>query len=216
MTDISSPHIEALYVEYTDVIKRFTKEKIYKRYHRLLLSAQEFIKGMGYNDHVVCNETILMRVVLGYFSDVMRLKEFHDIERTNNIKIQAYEASWLLKRKPLQIKDSNDQKFIFCNEQFVFSEITCWLRNSDGDDGSLVLAHENLEFFSNMLFYHLKYRNCDPPILELMLTSFIAGRTYQHLLPINKKLDEKHENMQNIGKFRQICRIIFNKNTAGN
>jgi hypothetical protein len=60
-----------------------------------------------------------MFTVLGYFSDIMRLKDFHKIERVNDLKILAYETSWLLKRKPLQIKDSNDLNFAFCNKQFT-------------------------------------------------------------------------------------------------
>jgi hypothetical protein len=182
MSEPAQIHIEAKYVEYTKVIEEFTPKRIEDRYHRLLVSAQEFIQGMGYSDHVVCNKSMLMLAVLGYYSDISRLKDFHRIDRTNDIKILAYESSWLLKRKPLQIKDSNDEQFSFCNEQFVFSQIMFWFKKDDGEKGAEALAHEDLKFFTNTLFYHLKYRNHDPQTLELMLVSFMAGRKYQYIL----------------------------------
>jgi hypothetical protein len=187
MNEPAKIHIEAKYVEYTKVIKAFTPKRIEDRYYCLLVSAQEFIREMGYSNHVVCNETMLMFAVLGYYSDILRLKDFHEIGRVNDIKILAYEISWLLKRKPLQIKDlqikdSNDQKYAFCNEQFAFSQITLWFKKDDGEKGIGALAHEDLKFFSDTLFYHLKYRDYDPQALELMLVSFMAGRKYQYLL----------------------------------
>jgi hypothetical protein len=193
-------HIEAKYVGYTEAIEAFTPQKIKDRYARLFASAQEFIKEMGYTDHVVCNETMLMLAVLECYSDLLRLKKFHEIENTNDIKILAYETSWLLRRKPLQIKpqeeskDGNigDQKYEFCNEQFAFSQITFWFEKDNGEKGIKALAHRDLKFFSDTLFYHLKYRNYDPQTLELMLVSFMAGRTYQHLLD---KVPEKKESI---------------------
>jgi hypothetical protein len=182
MIEPAKIHIKAKYVEYTKVIEEFTEEKIQERYYHLLVSAQDFIQGMGYRDHVVCNENILMLAVLGCYSDIMRLKVFHEIERVNDIKIVAYETAWLLKRRPLQIIDSEDKKYAFCNEQFAFSQITLWLKEDELERGTEILSHEDLKFFSDTLFYHLKYRNYDPQTLELMLASFMAGRKYQYLL----------------------------------
>ena len=182
MNEPEKIHIEAKYVEYTDVIKHFTEKRIEDRFYRLLVSAQEFIQGMGFNDHVVCNETLLMLAVLNYFTDIMRLKEFHKIAHTNETKILAYETSWLIRRKPLQVIDSNDLKYAFCNEQFVFSQIMFWLRKGETEKGIEALAHKDLKSFSNTLFYHLKYRSYDPQTLELMLLAFAAGRKYQNRL----------------------------------
>ena len=182
MNEPEKIHIEAYYIEYAEVIEKFTSKRIEARYHRLLVAAQEFIQGMGFNDHVVCNETSLMLAVLNYYTDIMRLKDFHKIDHTNDLKIVAYETSWLLRRKPLQIKDSIDQKYAFCNEQFAFSQIMYQLNKNEAEKGIEALGHEDLKFFSNMLFYHLKYRSYDPQTLELMLVSFLAGRKYQCLL----------------------------------
>ena len=51
MSDPNIIHLEAQYVEYTDVIEKFTAERIQDRYHRLLESANEFIHGMTEFEH---------------------------------------------------------------------------------------------------------------------------------------------------------------------
>lgn len=43
-----------------------------------------------------------MHAVLDYFTDINRLKHFHEISRTNLYKTKAYEISWLLRRRPIQ------------------------------------------------------------------------------------------------------------------
>jgi len=187
MSDTTGIGIKATYVEFTEIIEKFTAEKIMGRYYRLLESAQNFIKEMGYSDHVVCNETVLMYTVLGYFSDINRLKKFHNINLINDSKILAYETTWLLKRKPLQIKDSNNEKYTFCNEQFALSQILFCLITDDSKDISQALALRDLKFFIDTLFYHLKYRNYDPQTIELMLVSFVAGRKYQNILSTELK-----------------------------
>ncbi len=53
----------------------------------------EFIEIAGFSDVAYCNERILMQVILDYFMDVMRLKEFHSIERIrhrNCLHIQSH------------------------------------------------------------------------------------------------------------------------------
>ena len=61
-----------------------------------------YIQEAGYGEHVVCNERIMLNVLLDYFADIFRLKDFHGIENTRTEKIFAYTAAWIVKRKPLQ------------------------------------------------------------------------------------------------------------------
>jgi len=194
MSNPDKINIESSYIEYAAVIEKFTPQKIIERYARLLESANKFIKEMEFESYIVCNEEMLMYAVLGYFSDIMRLKKFANIERIHETKILAYESEWLLKRKILQIKNSDDSdlleypdKFAFCNEQFVFSQITLWIKKNDLINGTKTLNNPDLEYFTNMLFYHLKYRSCDAKTLELMLVAFTAGREYQNLISTKYK-----------------------------
>lgn len=46
----------------------------------------------------------LDHVVVDYFVDIDRLKDFQNIQLTYESKIYAYLAFWLLRHKPLQLK----------------------------------------------------------------------------------------------------------------
>jgi len=215
MSDLLGIDIISDYVNYNEVIQKFGKERVQERYDRLLDSAREFIKGMDYNTHVMCNETMLMYAVLGYYSDIMRLKDFHKIISTNHMKVFAYEATWLLKRKPLQIINSNDKKYAFCNEQFVFSNLMFLLSGDEKKDEINIFDNKEMDFFSDILFYHIKYRNYDPQTLELMLASFSAGRKYQQLLLTYSKPKETNENEKRKGIISSIIHFfgkLFTKN----
>ena len=47
----------------------------------------------GFFETAYCNERILMQVILDYFMDVMRLKEFHSIEKVIHLDIVS---GWLM------------------------------------------------------------------------------------------------------------------------
>ena len=118
----------------------------------------------------------------------MRLKKFNDLKRANETKILAYEISWLLKLKPLQIKESNDIKYAFCNERFTLSQIMFWIRKGGINGDKAFIKEKDLKAFSDKVLYHLKYEDCNPKILELMLVSFTAGRDYKRFLLENAKI----------------------------
>lgn len=122
-----------------------------------------------FDDHIMeyCLEDILV--------DIARLKYFHDIKYVNEIKLMAYIASWILKRKPFQLIEGCDSKFIYINEKFALSILvqTVGLNNPD-----MFYRDENREsIVRNMdaIFYHLKYRNTNPQTLELLLMGIQTG-----------------------------------------
>ena len=52
---------------------------------------------------------------MDYFADIQRLKDFHGIELANKNKIVAYEAHWILRRKPIQIvKERSNDADVWC------------------------------------------------------------------------------------------------------
>jgi len=168
--------IESVFVEYTDLIEKYGKDELVGRYETLLNIADDFIQKMGYKDDVYINETILLYAMCDYFSDILRLKIFHKISRTNEVKILSYEIYWLLKRKPLQSK-KNNKELVHINEQFALSRIIHYLSN-DENKSLLTLNSEKLEFFINTLFYYLKFRPFDAQSIEMLLLSFNAGKIF--------------------------------------
>ena len=114
---------------------------------------------------------------LDYFTDISRLKHFHQAKHINSLKVISYETYWLLRRKPIQIlvEDETSDAMAFLNEKFVFSRIAKYLM---GDGKRVILSPETKKGFLNYLdslFYYLKYRNYDAEMLEMMLMGFKAG-----------------------------------------
>lgn len=168
--------IQILNSDYKDVVNFFTEEKVINRYTSLVEMYEQFIIKQKIQDKVRLNRLTLLYVVMDYFSDVMRIKEFHkDISLINEIKIIAYESSWLLKRKPIQLIVDDDKNFVFVNEDFIFFIITQYL-SEKSKRGKDILYDKKMSPFWDTLIYYLKFRVVNPQALELMLTSFHAGQ----------------------------------------
>lgn len=140
-----------------------------------------FIERKGYKDKVIISTGLLNQMIVDYFTDIHRLKDFHDIEYVNYIKIHAYSAYWMLKRKPIQIvrDDIDDIGLTFINEAFIVSYIINFLHESE--DNIYILEDDRedyLEFVKN-LEYSLKYRDITARMLETMIEAFKAGRTVE-------------------------------------
>jgi hypothetical protein len=148
--------------------------RIANRYIQILKMFHEFIEKQGLGDSVNINGRILKRTVVDYFIDIVRIKEFHNVNNTNNEKIYAYTAYWLLRRKPLQVlKPFNGCEFV--NELFItffLISSSCETRNIDNEKKN---KNPALEDFQSFLFYNLKYRSVTQQSLELMIEAFFCG-----------------------------------------
>ena len=152
----------------------------------------KFIDVSGLTDKVSVNEMALGYLLIDYFEDVKRLKEFHHVQHINSIKIVSYMSFWLLRRKPLQLK-SQEKSLIYINERFVLSYILDFLSN---DDKGHILLRKNigLNSFCETLLYFLKYRVTDPGSIEMFIMSFFAGQIYQETSEdISTILSKKYE-----------------------
>lgn len=171
-----------MYTDYSDIIEAFGQEVIEKRIVFFLDLINDFKKRLGseYEEKIEVNDKVLQHCIMDYFSDIHRLKDFHEVEKVNTIKKVAYESAWFLRRKPIQIlsDDENDDVLVYANEKFVLLYL---LHEALDDSHDVVLrddAMSSYRSFVNSLFYYLKYRNCDAKVLELMLLAFKAGLSY--------------------------------------
>lgn len=167
--------------DYSDILADFGKEKIEKRYETLYEYLNAFIKRYKYEGKVTIAESVLNQAVVDYFADVHRLKNFHHIEAINYLKIHAYTAYWILRRKPLQIveDDPKDIDRAFVNEKFVASYLLQYLRGESMN--VIILESERLSYyeFVKNLEYFLRYRVVTPQMLETMLEAYQAGEAFQ-------------------------------------
>lgn len=169
---------------YEILVSEFGEEKIEKRYATIYDYLVSFIERNHYQDNVIISTDVLNQAVVDYFADILRLKQFHGIERINFLKIHAYSAYWLLRRKPLQIikDDENDANLAFVNEEFVASYL---IRFLIGKNDTASIPEESrgdyIDFVQN-LKYSLRYRAVNAQSLESVLCAYNGGRVFQKAL----------------------------------
>jgi len=171
---------------YKYLLQDFGREKIEGRYVFLANLIQAFIKQEEIENQVYLNNTILEQVLLDYFADIHRLKDFHNIVKVNTDKITAYTIQWLLRRKPIQMREEADKDLKFVNERFILSYLQMYLFGKDyATFVSPEKRYEHDNFFKTFL-YTIKYRYVDSQILELLIITYRAGRAFQYSVDIAK------------------------------
>lgn len=162
---------------YTAITNYFGEKKVEDRYRFLYEKMNEYIKARELEDKLYINEGLLQQAVMDYFADAYRLKTFHELERMDTNKIIAYEAAWLIRRKPLVPKeDVKDSRLLFANEGFVTVLIAHEIMESFGNEPMDEEEEEHFLEFLEHLHYHLKYRAIDKQELEIMLLAFKTGK----------------------------------------
>lgn len=169
---------------YQEIIREIGKEKFENRLRILLQTIDAFLKEGNFSKEIQCNERILYHVILDYFSDIFRLKEFHDIKHTMTVKNISYLMYWFLKRKPIQMNpECKTEMDIFINERFACYMIVneCLFKNAGNKQVSLDKAGtEKFERYVELMLYYFKYRQVNPQVIELMIESFHMG-TYFYM-----------------------------------
>lgn len=164
-------------LNYNEIIGYFSEETIADRFKYLYDKMQEYINERGQQAYLLVNEAILHQVVMDYFTDIYRLKKFHQIENINITKIIAYEVFWLLRRKPLQIcRETTEPKLVFANEGFLTVFIAHELLIPEETEPLSAEQEERFLKYLKHINYHLKYRTMDKQCLEAMFYSFEIGK----------------------------------------
>ena len=165
------------YNNYIDTPEK--KKKFETRLNELIKTANEFIEEAGYSDNVECNERIMLNVILDYYADIDRLKQFHDVDLARPTKMIAYTVAWIVRRKPLQfIKYSDVEKDIFVNERFAAYLMINECMAGDSKKYIDKKYYGQLKEYSDLLLYYFKYRECNPQVIELAIESFKLGMVF--------------------------------------
>ena len=169
-------NIKAEFTDYSDIISKVGINKIMERFTSILNIYKKFAIQADFVDgeDIILNERVLMHAILDYFTDITRLKNFHDIEQINQDKIIAYEVSWFLKRKPIQVLKYSNEALIYVNEKFLLGILANHLLMDKKDE---ISKNKIINSYCDMLFYYLKFRNCDAKVLEIIISSFKAGNS---------------------------------------
>ena len=172
--------IKIIQKNYTEIIDFFGEKKIEEMYCSYVKMCEHFITREGYDGKVIINRLILAYTIMDFFSDIKRLKSFHDIQNINSIKSVSYGSAWFLRRKPLQIIDKSFDK-VYVNEDFVFLMMISFLA-SESDNKDILCDYKHNPFFDSFVYY-LKFRKVNPQTLEIILLAFLSGYKLKNNLP---------------------------------
>ena len=79
-------------------------QRILLRFSKLLTELQQYVVLLHATDYAYVNTQLLVKAIIDYFEDIEKLKLFEGMDRANEAQIYAYEAFWLLRRKPIQMR----------------------------------------------------------------------------------------------------------------
>ena len=164
---------------YRYILEEFGSDVVEKRTNWLKELMDSYMRQENLEETAFVSEEILFHVIIDYFADIYRLKSFHGINKTNLIKIYAYTTFWILRHKPIQLKYSISEDYVFINELFCTELIRSFLFDNPSDVAIRNEDSQNINDFINTLLYYFKYRDYSAKSIELMLTAFNAGRGFQ-------------------------------------
>lgn len=166
---------------YKYLVNKFGEEKISSRYEWLYNLMNDYIHARGYEDKVIISNDVLSHVVVDYFVDIDRLKQFQEIEKVHPSKIYAYTSYWLLRHKPLQITVTEARAEVaFVNEEFTCNFLRSYLFSEPENVSILDNQREAVENFVATMLYYFQYRDYSAKNIEIMILAFQAGRGYQY------------------------------------
>lgn len=161
-------------LSYEYLIAKFGEDVIRSRHDHMEKRALEFIRESDLGKTVILNHQMLHAVILDYFADISRLKEFANISHSNKNKITAYMSYWWLRRKPLQVivDAADDEELAYVNEKFIAVLLT---KDFMFENMNRLLSNERCATCLQHIYYHLKYRIYTAQTLELMLMAADTG-----------------------------------------
>ena len=141
----------------------------------------DFIEADQNHDKVIISSDILNHVIVDYFVDIDRLKDFQNIDKVHDSKIYAYLSFWILRHKPIQVvKVDNAKKLSFINENFVCCFLRSYLFSEPENVPIINNKKEIIDNFVETLLYYFKYRDYSAKNIEIIILAFAAGRGYQY------------------------------------
>lgn len=163
---------------YDHLIENFGSEVLADRYMFLKKYASKFIEIIDAKDYFHIQPRIINEILVDYFSDIARLKSFHNIERSNPQKVASYTAYWVAKRKPIQFKENVNMDSLPADRSAQLSDINEWFSAIlfysmlyDHNAGIFDQSSEDLYSFTNFLKslnYFFTYRLFNPQALEMI------------------------------------------------
>jgi len=162
---------------YQFLTEYFEVPKLHDRYESLYADIINTIEKIGIDNKAQVDEESLQMVILDYFTDIARLKDFHSIELANTDKIYGYELFWFLRRHPVYILDETVNLNI--NEKIAIGVFVPRILSEAGLPYNVDQQSDDykkrLKVFIDLLYYNMRHRIYTQQSLELMIQAFQCG-----------------------------------------
>ncbi|MBL8021653.1 MAG: hypothetical protein JNM27_18420 [Leptospirales bacterium] len=177
--------------DYAELLTAFGEDRVRDRFAYILSKAKSFIAHLEKQEPQCtgcfkASAAIVEDLVLDYYADIRRLKDFHLIERTHPTKVAAYTAYWTARRKPIQtLIDPPDavltewQNVKYVNEAFAALLLVGMVYDNNRPIADADRRPYNL--FRDHLIYFLIFRAVNPQALELVLLALDAQPTRERI-----------------------------------
>jgi hypothetical protein len=160
--------------DYRFLYDYFDEQVIVGRFRNTLTQLNNFLVKLKVDSKCRIDIRSLKLAILDYFTDIARIKIFHNIEKVNEQKIYGYMGYWLLRHHVIHvIKPFAGSETI--NEKFIFARIISNIFSESGIDPQSLKNKGIVDKFSSDFFYFLKYRQFTQQSLELIVESFLCG-----------------------------------------
>jgi len=164
---------------YQFLLKYFPENVILERFIVVWQEVRYVLRKTEHEKNFSIDTESFRMFILDYFTDIARIKDFHDIDFANTNKIYSYTLYWFVRRHPIQILnptvrhfDINERVGLAITLPKILTSLGVNPKKFDG-----VTAEQTSEF--TMLFlYNLRYRQNTAQSLELMVDALRCGLTY--------------------------------------
>lgn len=171
---------------YTYLLEIFGENCLRERFELIHGKAISYLKNSQLAEFTDVNEYIVDEILLDYYSDISRLKDFHNIERAQPKKVAAYTSYWVQRRKPIQLLKDLDNDTIkrlpqiqWINENYAISLL---ISMSFDTLKPLAMDFTNFNVFIRSLRYYFRYRQLNAQMLELVLNALDVSPIYEPLI----------------------------------
>ncbi|XDD43143.1 hypothetical protein AB3N58_01915 [Leptospira sp. WS60.C2] len=181
--------------DYEYLIEKFGEDKIINRFIFIRDRAIDFLNrickdhNLTFDDYFFVSNELIEEAVIDYFADLVRLKDFHDIEKAQPQKVAAYTSYWVFRRKPIQLKKPIEDDLLmsfpnikFLNESFAYT----LLINLVFDERKRINdSNPRYGIFRNLIMYNFQYRQLNSQILELVIVALSTNPNKEFLSELN-------------------------------
>ncbi len=161
-------------IEYDFILEYYSIEDVQERFGIWYSDAKKFIEKKGLSNCAKINSRRLGYAVCDYFADMIRMKEFHEIDHANLNKVYAYSSYWFLRRQPIQlISNVEKDTDLYINELFVVNNLVAKMKwHCSHKD---IIQKQTMLEMANLWFYNFKFRVFTAQTLEVAICSFFTA-----------------------------------------